>query len=124
LKLIVIWGPVIIVMALIFAASSFSDLGAPPGGLSDKTEHLIAYAALGASLIRALADGRASAMSVRRILLAAAIATLYGASDELHQHFVPNRTPELLDVVADACGGLAGAVLLAGGARLVSSVRR
>jgi VanZ family protein len=122
LKLIVIWGPVILVMALIFTASSLSDPGAPPGGMSDKTEHGLAYAALGAALIRALADGRASAMSLRRILLAAAIAALYGASDEFHQHFVPNRTPDVLDLVADALGGLAGAVLLAVAARVVSRV--
>jgi VanZ family protein len=90
--------------------------------MSDKAAHVIAYAALGASLVRALAGGRASAMTARRIGLAALIAVLYGASDEIHQMFVPNRTPELLDLVADACGGLAGAVLLAAAARLLQTI--
>jgi VanZ family protein len=120
LKLIVLWGPVLLVMALIFTASAQSDLPAPPGGISDKSEHALAYGALGAALVRALAGGRSSAMSLPRVLLAAFLAALYGASDELHQRFVPNRTPDLLDLVADACGALAGALLLAAVARALS----
>jgi VanZ family protein len=124
LKLLYLWGPVILVMALIYYTSSLSDLGAPPGGLSDKAAHFIAYAALGASLIRALAGGHSSAMTARRVLLATAIATLYGLSDELHQSFVPHRTPEALDLVADAAGGLTGAVALMAAARTLSMVLR
>lgn len=116
---LVLWGPVIIVMALIFSASSISDPGAPPGGMSDKAAHFLAYAALGASLMRALAGGRTAGMTVRRIGLATLLATLYGASDEVHQMFVPGRTPEVMDLVADAWGAAAGAVLVAIGARLL-----
>ncbi len=111
-------------MALIFYTSSMSDLGAPPGDISDKSAHFIAYAALGASLIRALAGGRSAAMTPRRILLAVVIATLYGVSDELHQSFVPNRMPDMLDVVADAAGAVAGALFLAAVARVLSRVLR
>lgn len=114
-----LWGPVIIVMALIFSASSISDPGAPPGGMSDKAAHFLAYAALGAALIRALAGGRTAGMTVRRIGLATLLGTLYGASDEVHQMFVPGRTPDVMDLVADAWGAAAGAVLVAIGARLL-----
>jgi VanZ family protein len=114
----VLWGPVIIVMALIFSASSLSDPGAPPGGMSDKAAHFLAYAALGAALVRALAGGRASGMTVRRIALAILLATVYGASDEVHQMFVPGRTPDVMDLLADASGAAAGAVLVALAARL------
>lgn len=34
----------------------------------------------------------------------AAIASLYGFTDEAHQAFVPGRSPELLDVFADVLG--------------------
>jgi VanZ family protein len=112
LKTVSLWGPVILVMAIIFFASSLSDPGAPPGGLSDKSAHFLAYGALGASLLRALAGGRPPETTLRRILIAFALATLYGASDELHQRFVPNRSPELLDLVADAIGAMAGALLM------------
>lgn len=33
---------------------------------------------------------------------------LYAISDELHQGFVADRSPAVLDVVVDTCGGLAG----------------
>lgn len=112
LKTVSLWGPVILVMAVIFFASSLSDPGAPPGGLSDKSAHFLAYGALGGSLLRALAGGRPAEATLRRILMAFALATLYGASDELHQRFVPNRSPELLDLAADAIGGIAGALLM------------
>jgi VanZ family protein len=119
LKLVLLWGPVLLVMGLIFFFSSLPDPGGPPGGISDKTAHVLIYAALGASLVRALAGGRITAMTLTRILFAAALGTLYGVSDEIHQHFVPPRTPDILDVAADAVGALVGAVLMTLLARLL-----
>jgi VanZ family protein len=110
-------------MGLIFTASAMSDPGAPPGGLSDKAAHVIAYAALGATLVRALAGGRPAAMTPHVVAAAAMLAALYGASDELHQRFVPERTPELLDLLADAAGGTAGAAAFAAAARLLARLR-
>lgn len=119
-----LWGPVLVVTALIYAGSSLPDPGAPPGGMSDKSAHVLAYAALGATLMRAMAGGRAAAMTLRRIAGAALLASLYGATDELHQHFVPGRTPDSLDLVADACGAVAGASFTAAAARLLRGWRR
>jgi VanZ family protein len=119
LKLVLLWGPVLLVMGLIFFFSSLPDPGGPPGGISDKTAHVLIYAALGASLVRALAGGRVTAMTLTRILVAAALGTLYGVSDEIHQHFVPPRTPDILDVAADAVGALVGAMLMTLLARLL-----
>jgi VanZ family protein len=106
-------------MGLIFFFSSLPDPGGPPGGISDKVAHVLIYAALGASLVRALAGGRIPAMTLNRILLAAVLGTLYGVSDEIHQHFVPPRTPEVLDVVADAIGAFVGAIVMTLAARLL-----
>jgi VanZ family protein len=92
--------------------------------LSDKAAHLLAYAALGASLLRALASGRSAGMTVRRMVAAAVLATLYGVSDELHQSFVPGRHPELMDLVADGIGGATGAVVLAAFARALNRLLR
>jgi VanZ family protein len=119
LKLVLLWGPVLLVMGLIFFFSSLPDPGGPPGGISDKTAPVLIYAALGASLVRALAGGRITAMTLTRILFAAALGTLYGVSDEIHQHFVPPRTPDILDVAADAVGALVGAMLMTLLARLL-----
>lgn len=119
MKLVLLWGPVLLVMGLIFFFSSLPDPGGPPGGISDKSAHVLIYAALGASLVRALAGGRITAMTLTRILFAAALGTLYGVSDEVHQHFVPPRTPDILDVAADAVGALVGAMLMTLLARLL-----
>ena len=40
--------------------------------------------------------------------LAVILVTVYGVLDEIHQHFVPGRSPELYDVMADAAGGMLG----------------
>lgn len=39
-------------------------------------------------------------------------ATLYGALDEIHQYFVPNRYADFFDLVADAIGAVYGARLV------------
>ena len=46
-------------------------------------------------------------------LMAWVIATLYAGSDELHQHFVSDRSPELRDVGIDSAGALCGILLMA-----------
>jgi VanZ family protein len=100
-------------MAIIFAISSIPDLGTVPGGVSDKSGHFIGYALLGALVLRALAGGRLAGVTLRRALLAVAFAAAYGITDEWHQSFVPGRSPDPLDVVADTLGA-AVAVLLVG----------
>ena len=89
-------------MALIFFASSLSDPGAPPGGMSDKTAHFLIYGALGGALMRALAGGRSAAMT-RGDAAGDRAGTLYGVSDEIHQYFVPSHSRRL-DVAADVAG--------------------
>jgi VanZ family protein len=44
--------------------------------------------------------------------LAISIVFLYGASDEIHQAFVPNRTAQVSDVLIDTLGGAAGLLAL------------
>ena len=124
MKLVLLWGPVLLVMGLIFYFSSLPDPGGLPGSVSDKTAHVLIYAALGASLVRALAGGQITAMTLTRILLAAALGTLYGVSDEIHQHFVPPRTPDILDVVADSIGAFVGALVMTLVARVLPDLLR
>ena len=108
------WAPALLYMAGIFLASSIPDIGALPGGVSDKSWHGLAYAGLAAVVGYALAGGRPPRLTARRAILAALIATLYGISDEIHQGFVPGRSADAADVLADALGALAGSALLFG----------
>lgn len=114
MKVLSLWGPVVLIMAGIFAVSAMPDPGRPPAGLSDKGAHVIAYAVLGGALIRALASGRATALTPWRLGAAIVLTSVYGISDEVHQSFVPGRTPDWLDVLADAVGAVAGVLGMAG----------
>lgn len=100
------WTAVAIYAGVIFAASStpqpFGVQELPP--FVDKVIHALMFGGFSLTVWMAL---RCSArhMSVGRLsLLAVLIATLYGLSDEIHQSFVPGRTMDGLDLVADAIG--------------------
>ena len=99
-----LWGPPTIYAAAIFASSSLSAVPAPPSHLTDKHMHLFAYAGLALVLVRALSGGRWSAVTAATLWQAALLTVVYGASDEWHQSFVPSRTPDGLDILADAVG--------------------
>ncbi len=99
-----VWGPVWAAMALIFAASALSRVPSAAGAVDDKIWHGLGYGVLAALLLRAFAAARWEAVTGRTALLATAVATLYGVTDELHQWFVPGRTAEWSDLVADATG--------------------
>jgi VanZ family protein len=107
----VLWGLVVAQMLLIFAASASSDPGLPTD-VSDKTAHFAAYAVLSALIFNALANGTLGGMTWTRAALAAALSVLYGLTDEWHQRFVPDRSPDPLDVVADAAGAVAAVLVL------------
>lgn len=98
--------------------------GAPPDVLAAlhalirKAAHVGEYLVLGVLLVRALRqEGLAGGRLAAR---AFALGVGWAALDELHQHFVPNRTGSPRDVAVDAIGAAAGVVLAArrpGGAR-------
>lgn len=70
--------------------------------------HFLEYAVLGALLANALCY---RIPSQQALLLAVFLASLYGISDEIHQYFVPSRTPDPLDWAVDTCGAALGSVL-------------
>jgi VanZ family protein len=114
LWLLWLWLPVALDAALIFYLSSIPRLPSPPGPFSDKHFHFASFAVFSTLLVRALAGERTRAVTGRVALLAFALATLYGVTDEFHQSFVPGRTSSVADLVADALGAAAAAgVLLA-----------
>ncbi len=96
------WVPALLYMAGIFVASAQPSVPLPRVDHSDKMLHFAAYAGLGATLAYA---GARTALGPLPLI---AIGSLYGASDEIHQGFVPGRTPDLLDWVADTLGAIVG----------------
>ncbi|MGB5726017.1 MAG: VanZ family protein, partial [Thiogranum sp.] len=87
----------------------------------DKVFHAAVYALLGLLLLAAQ-PRKAQGYSWRQVGISVLIASLYGLSDEIHQYFIPGRSSEVLDWVADSLGALIGALLLAWLSRKIVSV--
>jgi VanZ family protein len=73
----------------------------------DKLLHAGAYAVLGGLVAASLA--RTRLWPGRAVVLAAVLASAYGATDEWHQARVPNRDADPADLLADATGAVLGA---------------
>lgn len=100
--------PAIGYSAFIFIMSALSAPPTPTFDLSwgDKVTHAGAYGLMTLFTFRAtrwLLAGRGLRV---QMLTAAGYAMLFGASDEIHQAFVPNRQCDLMDWIADATGAL------------------
>ena len=108
-KFFIYWFPIILYCLLIFIQSSYPSIKrAPELPHLDKVLHFVAYALLGALFLRAFKTSRIK-NNVRFILiLSVLLSFLYGISDEIHQHFIPYRSADLMDVLADMLGGLTG----------------
>ena len=78
-----------------------------------KTAHLLEFAALGFALRLHLGEVSRWQKIRRAGLLSWGIGTLYAASDELHQFFVPGRGPRLYDVGIDSLGVILGILFFA-----------
>ncbi len=102
--------PLVMYCVFIFVQSSFSSPEVlPTFAFSDKFLHLGGYALLGALAVRAFKREFIHVSKTRIIIYAIVFSTLYGASDELHQSFVAERTADVMDVVADFMGSTLGA---------------
>ena len=98
-------------MALIFMISSF-ELEVPGirhFPLRDKGIHFLEYAVLGWLCAAASSRTWPSASAWRTAAFAVFISALWGLSDEIHQAFVPGRSSEVADIIADLFGSMAGA---------------
>lgn len=94
-------------MAMLWGLSSRSVL--PGASLTpDWVQHGLAYAGLALVTLRATTRGRWAAVGLRPVLAAWIIVVIYGVIDEVHQSFVPSRSPDPRDVVADAAGAALG----------------
>ena len=106
--------PALLIAAFIWFLSSQSILPQPKGILGwDKLQHLLVYAVLAAAAglwPTGAFWGRRPALA---LLLTALAASAYGATDEVHQYFVPGRNCNVWDWIADTLGAIIGASAMA-----------
>jgi VanZ family protein len=105
------------IMALLWWSSSNAPmLGGPSFGtmLVHNSMHGVAYAALGGSLLLALIEGktRPGGANIVTTAWSIAIASVYGALDEVHQLYVPGRVCSFADFLADVMGAAAAVAFL------------
>lgn len=105
---VALWAGVLLYLSAIFVLSSLpSPLPALTSRVGDKILHLLEYGGLGLLLALAL---EAAGLRLRHAAGAALLAaSLYGATDELHQGLVPNRDASVRDWAADTAGAALGA---------------
>lgn len=110
-------------MACIFFVSSVPG-DELPGLFWDKLEHLFAYAVLGVLFLIPLAEARLSQVTLTTAALAVVLSALYGAVDEVHQAFTPDRSPDVRDLAADALGAALGVAAMLLLSAIVKRLRR
>ncbi len=110
------WLLPVAIAIVIFTITSWPRPPSLPGS-SDKLVHFSAYAALGASVAWA-SGARAAGPTVRWMLFVSAL----GAIDEWHQQFIPSRSMDVRDWVADTAGAVGGLSLVAALSRRRESV--
>jgi VanZ family protein len=103
------WLPVIAFAVLIFCLSAIPkpQLYFPllwTGG--DKAVHAIEYGMLAILCYRAFRNATGYWAARNAFVLALFASAAYGLTDEWHQYFVPFRSPEGLDLLADSLGCL------------------
>ena len=104
------WWPPIAWAALVLVLTS---VPLPPTAVSgiegvDKVVHAGLYGVLGALAARSAWDARPGLAAVAGVLLGV---LLFAALDEWHQSFIPGRSADPRDWLADAVGAIAGAAL-------------
>ena len=93
---------------VIFYLSSQPGADIPPLFFGqDKLLHALVFGILGFFTLGAMKTA-ADGYRPFQPWLAVILVTVYGVLDEFHQHFVPGRSPDINDVMADAVGGMLG----------------
>jgi len=100
------WLPVLAYVSAIYALSSQPNLPVPLGfAYGDKVAHLCEYLVLGLLLVRALRATLRVSRPLFAAMMAIGLVVAVGASDEFLQSFIPGRTSDIFDLLADSLGG-------------------
>jgi len=100
--------PAILVMITLFMLSTLpgDDPLLESVHLSDKIEHFIAYFVLGITFCIWIPSKNWFAKPFAYGSFVILLCTVFGASDEYHQKFVPGRSCDLYDLATDFVGGV------------------
>ena len=108
-----VYLPLALYWIILFTATTLPGNQLPDLHLSDKIEHFSAFFILAVLLNLALIFQRKSFVLFKYAALVTIVITLfYGAIDELHQIFIPGRSADIRDWLADSTGVILGVFIL------------
>jgi VanZ family protein len=99
-------------MAAVFYAQSMPDAPEPPGPLTDKHEHFFFYGVLALLALRAFTNANWRRITAATALGALVFSSLYGVVNEFHQRFVPGRSYDVVDMIANTIGSAVAVALV------------
>ena len=103
------WFPVLLYCVIIFVQSSYPTVQKTYDlPHIDKLIHLAGFAILGVLFFRGFKNSRFKSDFALIRTASILLTGIYGATDELHQYYVPYRTADIWDVFSDLSGGFLG----------------
>ena len=108
-----------VVPAMLYVVAIFYGGSAPNPELpevtlfqADKMLHFIAFAGMQITMLRAVRYELEKLAFSRQLMLAAVLSTVVGGALELYQLLLPDRSADVLDLIADAAGAFSAAFVL------------
>lgn len=111
-KKALVFVPLALYWLVLFIATSLPASNMPSVSYNDKLVHFLAFSGLGFLLtLTFMLQEKYPELRGYALLASVVIASLYAALDEFHQSFIPGRSAEFLDWIADFTGAVTGAVI-------------
>ena len=112
-KIILVYIPLIVYWIALLVGTSLPSVSVPSVAFGDKITHLMAFLILSILLsLTLLYQNKNELLKSKHTVSAFIIVSIYGALDEIHQGFIPGRSQDIFDWLADTIGALAGVFLL------------
>jgi VanZ family protein len=108
-----IYIPLIIYWIILLTATSLPGNDVPDFHVSDKIEHFTGYAVLTIFLCFTLMlQSKFQFMKKHAYIITLLMVSVYGALDELHQLFIPGRSCDIRDWIADTSAAYFGVLVV------------
>ena len=112
-KKYLVYLPLVLYWLLILTLTSLPGADVPNIHINDKIEHMLAYGGLGFLLNLSLRiQNKFTFIKKYPAWFSILIVSIYGALDELHQLFIPDRSCDILDWTADTIGVIIGVTIM------------
>lgn len=108
-KLFLVYLPLTVYWIVLFVATTLPTESLPSVSISDKLQHFGAYLVLAILFNLTISfQNKIKLIREKHYFFTIIIIGIYAAFDEIHQYFIPGRSCELADFIADMVGLLVG----------------